>query len=107
LEISMRFPSGSLKYTDVISPAAPVHLTGPSRTSTPLDPRCFDDFGHRHVREEAQVGRTRGGRSCLGLEFPARLVQVDLLRTERQGVAALAEDDGLHAEHPLIEVAGG
>jgi hypothetical protein len=66
----------------------------------------FDDLRHRRVREEAQVGRARDRHGRLGLELSARLVEVDLLRTECQGVAAFAEDHGLHAEDSLVEVAG-
>jgi hypothetical protein len=66
----------------------------------------FDDLRHRRVREEAQVGRARDRHGRLGLELSARLVEVDLLPTECQGVVAFAEDHGLHTEHPLVEVAG-
>ena len=79
----MRFPSGSLKYTDFIGPVAPVRLTGPSSISTPIYPQMLDDLGHQRVREEAQVGGARGRHSRLGLELPARLVEVDLLCAER------------------------
>jgi hypothetical protein len=69
-------------------------------------PKVFDDLNHRRVREEAQVGRTRGRNGRLWLELSASLVEVDLLLTECQGVAAFAEEQGLHAEDSLVEVAG-
>jgi len=39
-DTSIRFPSGSRRYTDVIGPSAPVRGTGPSSTRTPLRCKC-------------------------------------------------------------------
>ena len=41
--------------------------------------------------------------SGLGLEFVPRLVQVDLLRTERQRLAAGTECDDVHDEYSRVE----
>src|SRR5215212_3451437 len=102
----MRFWSGSLQYMDNSGPVAPVRRTGPSRISTPFAPRCSTTsaigvFVRKQRSAEPGIGTAR-----LGLELSARLVEVDLLRTECQGVAAFAEDHGLHAEDSLVEVAG-
>ena len=57
--------------------------------------------------EEAEVGGSWRRLIRPGLELPALLVQVDLLVSEREGLASLAELDGTHSEHALIERAGG
>jgi len=58
-------------------------------------------FVRKHRSAEPGIGT-----AALGLELSARLVEVDLLLTECQGVAAFAEEQGLHAEDSLVEVAG-
>lgn len=53
--------------------------------------------------EEAEVCRSRRRDGGLGLVLATDLVQVDLLRAEREGPAALAERDLHHAEHACVE----
>ena len=84
---------------------APVRVTGPSTKRDVAAREVDQDLRDRGRGEEAQVGRTRQRMPRLGLERVIRLVQVDLLRPEVQGVAPLGLDM-LQAEHRLVEHAG-
>src|ERR687889_605696 len=102
----MRFWSGSLKYTDNSGPVAPVRRTGPSRISTPFARRCSTTsaigvFVRKHRSAEPGIGTP-----ALGSNSRPASWRFILLPTECQGVAACAEDHGLHAEDSLVEVAG-
>ena len=58
--------------------------------------QMLDDLGQRSVGDEAQVSGTGRGLRRLRLELLALLVQIDLLRAERQRLASLPEGDDLH-----------
>src|ERR1700721_306110 len=63
----------------------------------------LDDLGQRSVRDEAQVSGAGCRLRRLRLELLAPLVQVNLLRPERQRLASLPEGDDLHPQHARIE----
>jgi len=52
------FTSGSLKYTDVIDPVAPVRLPGPSMISTLFASRCSTTSGARRRPAPKAIERT-------------------------------------------------
>src|SRR5689334_15568400 len=66
-----------------------------------------DHLRQRNRRDQAEIRRARRARVRLGLEFAPRLVQVDLLPADQQGLASHAEGPHAHAEHARIERAGG
>ena len=113
---SIKFPSGSLQYTLLNLPTAPVRSTTfePSRiyklkSNLPLaddshkinqqignslvphlNPSSLpsgQNLLNRSLRDEAQIATSRLNAFCLGFEFLARQMEIDLLGAEFEGMS--------------------
>ena len=113
---SIKFPSGSLQYTLLNLPTAPVRSTTfePSRIYTLKSNVPLADDSHkinqqignslvphlnpsslpsgqnllnRSLRDEAQIATSRLNAFCLGFEFFAREMEIDLLGAEFEGMS--------------------
>jgi hypothetical protein len=69
--------------------ACSVHDFAPFQYLNGLRPQSSMNLIYGCVREETEVSRTRDWRLSLGLKFLARLVKINLLLAEDQGVAVL------------------
>ncbi len=65
-----------------------------------------DEFGQRHLGDEAQIAGARGRLVGDQPRDVVSRVQVDLLLAETQRRPPFAEMHDLHAEHPRVEGAG-
>ena len=63
-------------------------------------------FGQRRIGNQAKIGRAGRGVRRFGVDFVALLVQIEFVRAEVQGSAAIAGSLHLHAQSALVKIAG-
>lgn len=103
-DTSIKFWSGSRKYTDLMGPVAPVRGTIPFLNGNPAHLKVANKLFERYRRYQAKIPADGCGRMRLGFELSPALVQVDSLRSKRERFPATGKLIHRHPQHPSVEL---